>query len=118
MARKRGIDLDNLDDLNRSVNKKAHEEFEKLMAVDKRSDTKVMCIEAYEEILLDKRTKEREILNLKRRQEIEKNRPPQPGWYMNHGKEFSKEVFRNRVSLRPRNSNAEYLAILQDPSIY
>jgi hypothetical protein len=37
------------------------------MAVEKRSDTKAMCIEAYEEILLDKRVKEREILNLKRR---------------------------------------------------
>jgi len=31
---------------------------------------------------------------------------------MGHGKEFAKEVYRNRVDLRPRNKNKEYLETL------
>jgi hypothetical protein len=58
------------------------------------------------------------ILNAKRRQEIEKNRPPQKGWYEGHGQEFAKELYRNRVDLRPRNKNKEYLNTLRDSKIY
>jgi len=31
------------------------------------------------------------ILNAKRMQEIEKNRPLEKGWYMGHGQEFAKD---------------------------
>lgn len=43
------------------------------------------------------------ILNAKRMQEIEKNRPLEKGWYMGYGQEFAKELYRNRVDLRSRN---------------
>ena len=68
--------------------------------------------------MYDKRRNEGEVLNKIRDTEIEKNRSPAKGWYMGHGKEFSKEVYRNRVSLRPNGSNKEYLRTLQDPSVY
>ena len=37
---------------------------------------------------------------------------------MGKDSEFSKELYRNRVDMRPRNKNKEYLATLQDQNIY
>lgn len=88
------------------------------MTDQKRFNTKQLCIEAYEDILLEKRQEEMRILNAKRKQEIEKNRPPEKGWYMGHGQEFAKELYRNRVDLRPRNKNKDYLNTLRDSKIY
>ena len=88
------------------------------MADKKRLDSKTMCIEVYEKILLDRRRIEREILNEERRKEIEKNRPPEPQWYMLYDREFSKELYRNRVALQPNNSNQAYLEALRDNKIY
>ena len=68
--------------------------------------------------MYDKRKLELDILNHKRGEEIDKNRPPLPGWYMGNGKEFSKELFRNRVEMRPRGQNKEYLKTLMDPRLY
>jgi len=84
------------------VSKEALTGYEKFIANKKREDEKLLCIEAYEKLLLDQRMIERELLNKKRRTEHDKNRAPHPGWYMGRDKEFSRELYRNRVELRPR----------------
>ena len=85
---------------------------------NERTDSNNLCVEAYEGILLDRRTLEREQLNKERFKEFEKNRPPADKWYELKSKDFSKELYRNRVALKPNNSNNEYLDILQDPYLY
>lgn len=37
---------------------------------------------------------------------------------MGRNKEFSKELYRNRVELRPRGQNSEYLKTLKDSHLY
>jgi len=37
---------------------------------------------------------------------------------MKTDKEFSKELYRNRVALKPNNSNKVYLNSLRDPYLY
>ncbi len=68
--------------------------------------------------MLGERRKELDQLNKFRHKEIEKNRPPEAGWYMKTDKEFSKELYRNRVALKPNNSNKVYLNNLMDPFLY
>lgn len=68
--------------------------------------------------MYDERRLEMGVLNRKRNEEIEKNRPPNPDWWSNRTNEFHKEVYRNRVDLKPRNTNKTYLEILKDKSIY
>lgn len=81
-------------------------------------DCKKLIISAYEHILTDKRRREKDLLNAVRFEEYEKNRPPEKEWYMLKHKGFSKELYRNRVALKPNNENASYLERLQDPYIY
>ena len=64
------------------------------------------------------RVEEREQLNRRRFKEYETNRPPADKWYELKSKDFSKELYRNRVALKPNNSNKVYLDILQDPYLY
>ena len=45
-------------------------------------------------------------------------RPPADKWYELKTQDFSKELYRNRVALKPNNSNQKYLDILQDPYLY
>lgn len=68
--------------------------------------------------MLDRRKIERDILNEQRFKEREKNRPPEDRWYMRNDGEFSKELYRNRVSLRPHNENQAYLETLKDSNVY
>ena len=81
-------------------------------------DTKKLIIEAYENVLLKHRRLERDILNKQRTKEYEKNRPPQDKWYELKTTEFAKELYRNRVALKPDGANEIYLKKLQDPYIY
>ena len=60
-------------------------------------------------MLTDARVAERSILNKQRFKEYEKNRPPQDKWYELKSAGFQKELYRNRVALKPNNSNAVYL---------
>lgn len=57
-------------------------------------------------------------LNEKRMTEYEKNRPPQDRWYELKSKEFSKELYRNRMELKPNDANQVYLETLKDPYLY
>ncbi len=92
-------------------------EYDKLLK-QPADDSKKLIISAYEKILTEKRVHEREMLNKKRFEEYEKNRPPEKEWYMIKHKGFSKELYRNRVALKPNNENASYLERLQDPHVY
>ena len=64
------------------------------------------------------REDERGQLNKRRFKEFERRRPPADKWYELKSKDFSKELYRNRVALKPNNSNQVYLDILQDPYLY
>ena len=81
-------------------------------------DAKGLIIEAYEGVLYDRRRLEKELLNNKRFREFEKNRSPQDRWYELKTKEFSKELYRNRMALKPNDANRVYLQTLQDPYLY
>lgn len=48
----------------------------------------------------------------------ETRRPPANRWYELKSKDFTIELFRNRVALKPNNSNKVYLDILKDPYLY
>jgi len=62
--------------------------------------------------------KERDILNAERFKEHDKNRKPRAQWYALKTTEFSKELYRNRVALKPNNENDSYLERLLDPNLY
>lgn len=93
--------------------------FEELMNHrDKRENSNQLMIDAYENVLLRKRKKEREILNAVRYEEYERNRPPEQKWYEFKHNGFNKELYRNRVALKPNNENKVYLERLRDENIY
>ena len=81
-------------------------------------DSKALIIEAYEGVLYERRKLEKELLNSKRFKEFEKNRSPQDKWYELKTTEFSKELYRNRMALKPNDANRVYLQTLQDPNLY
>ena len=102
-----------IEDLKSQTNTDAYKEFNKFIK-DKapRPSAKELCITAYEGILTAGRQDERQQLNKQRFKEYEKNRPPANKWYELKSKDFSKELYRNRVALKPNNSNKVYLDIL------
>ena len=83
-----------------------------------RQSSKELCIDAYESILYLERTEEKKQLNKKRFEAYERNRHPADKWYELKSKEFVRELYRNRVALKPNNSNKVYLDTLQDPYLY
>jgi len=101
-----------LEELFDKMKKEGNEEYERFINDKTRYDSKQLIIEAYEEVLRDKRIKENITLNGQRFKEYEKNRPPQSNWYELKSGEFSKELYRNRMALKPNNSNSVYLQIL------
>ena len=82
---------------------------------DRKAD---LLIKAYESVLTYNRKQERNILNKKRDQEIQKNRPPSDYWYEIKTSGFHQECFRNRVSSKPDGQNLAYLKKLKDPHVY
>jgi hypothetical protein len=118
MAVQRGIDIDNLDRYKSQVAKEANNNFEKAIKEKPKGNGRELCIKAYEAILNERRKKELDQLNKVRFKEIEKNRPPEDYWYEKNDTEFSKELYRNRVALKPNNSNRVYLNTLKDPFLY
>jgi len=115
-----GYDLDALDKKKKDqkIKEEASRKFEQAIRQKPEGIGNQLCIEAYEKILTIKRKDELEQLNAFRFKMIEKNRPPEDGWYMKTDKEFSKELYRNRVALKPNNSNNQYLKQLRDPYLY
>ena len=93
-----------IEDLKKETHADAYREYQRFIK-DKldRPDSKKLCIEAYEHILTHERVNERMQLNRKRFEEYETNRPPADKWYELKSKDFTKELFRNRVALKPNN---------------
>lgn len=118
----RGISMDQIEkqlqEERYQIDRKAQQEFEKLIGDKNRQDQKGLIIEAYEGVLLERRRHELGLLNSKRFVEIEKNRPPADKWYTKSDKNFSKELYRNRMALKPNDSNSVYLQNLQDEALY
>ena len=108
-----------IEELKQETKTDAYKEFQNFIK-DKgpRPSSKSMCIEAYESILTAERIEERKQLNNIRFKYFEKNRPPADKWYELKSKDFTRELYRNRVALKPNNSNEVYLKNLQDPYLY
>lgn len=100
------------------INREARNRFEALMNEGKSGKKNRHMLEAFEALLYEQRRIEKEMLNLERDREYEKNRPPQDGWYKLKTTEFSKELYRNRMALKPNNQNRVYLDNLKDPYLY
>ena len=109
---------DHIEDQREKIHRKAQDEFEKLISDKTRLDQKGLIIEAYESVLLQRRKLEMGLLNSKRFKEFEKNRPPQDKWYELKSSEFTKELYRNRMALKPNDENRVYLQTLQDKNLY
>ena len=119
MAAQKGKDYyEEIDRLKEQQRQAAQAHFEKIISNKNYSDSKREIISAYEGILLKQRKIEKEILNRERFKEYEKNRPPADKWFELKTPDFSKELYRNRVSNKPNNQNSVYLKRLQDPYIY
>lgn len=118
----RGVPVDRIEDQleeqRERIHKQAQNEFEKLIGDKNRLDSKGLIIEAYESVLLERRRLEKDLLNSKRFKEFEKNRPPQDKWYELKSSEFTKELYRNRMALKPNDENRVYLQTLQDKNLY
>ena len=100
------------------MKRQAQDEYEKFIHDKNRNDAKSLIVEAYEGVLYEKRKLEKDLLNSKRFKEFEKNRPPQDRWYELKSTEFSKELYRNRMALKPNDANRVYLQTLQDTLLY
>jgi hypothetical protein len=113
IAAQKGIPIDQIEariqEERYHLDRKAQEEFEKIISDKNRLDQKGLIIEAYEGVLHDRRRLELNLLNQKRFVEHEKNRPPADKWYTKSDKNFSKELYRNRMALKPNDSNSVYL---------
>jgi hypothetical protein len=75
-------------------------------------------LETYESIINELRVRERELLNKKRRVIYEEHRPPKDAWYTLKSSQFSTELHRNRVSLRPNDANRKLLTTLSVTDLY
>ncbi|CAI2378759.1 unnamed protein product [Moneuplotes crassus] len=100
------------------INREARNRYEALMKEGKTGKKNLYMLKAFESLLYEQRRIEKEMLNLQRAKEYEKNRPPQEGWYMLKTEEFNKELYRNRMDLKPNNQNRVYLDNLKDPYLY
>ena len=107
-----------MDNLRESTKHEGLLAYEKFINDKKRQNTKDLIISAYEGVLTHNREEEKNVLNKQRFTEYEKNRPPQDNWYEMKSSGFQKELYRNRVALKPNNSNAVYLENLQDKNLY
>lgn len=103
---------------NPELNKQARRKFEEFLYDGKREDKKKLMIQTFEHLLYEMRRIEKDMLNVKRDREYEKNRPPQDRWYELKTQEFNKELYRNRMALKPNNENKVYLNNLKDPYLY
>ena len=111
-------DFDGMEKLKEQTKQEASQKFEKRMSNKFMTNSNKEMIDAYETILYNKRFGEKEILNKVRNKEYERNRPPADKWFELKTPDFSKELYRNRVSNKPNNENSLYLKRLQDPYIY
>lgn len=77
-----------------------------------------LVINTYESILDELRKREKDILNQKRIEEYEKNRPPQGKWFEIKSSEFTQELQRHTNSLKPKEEHRKLLNHLAIPDLY
>ena len=77
-----------------------------------------LVLHTYESILEELRARERAILNQKRMEIYEKNRPPQEKWYELKSNDFTDEIQRHMNSLKLREEHRHYLNHLAIPDLY
>lgn len=114
----RGENPEKLEDLKDAMERPGMREYEKFINDKTRYKPNELIIETYEDILTYNRKKEKDALNETRFIVYEKNRPPQDKWYEMKSSGFQKELYRNRVALKPNNTNAVYLENLLDNKLY
>lgn len=100
------------------LKKMARRKFEDFIEDRTPVDRQKLLMEAFDGMLFEKRRLERSILNTKREKEYEKNRPPQDKWYEMKTPNFSEELYRNRMDLKPNDQNKVYLETLKDNYLY
>lgn len=118
MMFQKGLDVEAIERLKEDTKLEGAKKFDEFINDKTRFASKELIIQAYEAVLMDKRHQEMSILNGQRFKEYEKNRPPQNNWFELKGGEFSKELYRNRMALKPNDSNSVYLQTLQDKNLY
>lgn len=72
----------------------------------------------YESILRELRQRETDLLNSRRAEAYDVHRPPQEKWYELKSSEFTPEMHRHRMSLKPNDENRKYLNNLVNPDLY
>lgn len=77
-----------------------------------------LVLHTYESILEELRSRERAILNEKRAETYEKNRPPQAKWYELKSNDFTDEIHRHNSSLKPREEHQKLLTNLAVTDLY
>ena len=77
-----------------------------------------LVLHTYESILEELRARERTILNQKRMDAYEKNRPPQEKWYELKSNEFTEELQRHMNNMRPKEEHRKLLNNLAIPDLY
>ena len=77
-----------------------------------------LVLHTYESILDELRTREKNILNQKRTEAYEVNRPPQGKWFELKSSEFTKEMQRHLSSLKPKEEQRKLLNNLAIPDLY
>ena len=82
------------------------------------SEKEGLVLHTYESILEELRAREKEILNQKRNEAYEVNRPPQGKWFELKSSEFTKEIQRHLSSLKPKQEQRKLLNSLAIPDLY
>lgn len=77
-----------------------------------------LVMHTYESILDELRNREKAILNEKRAEEYERNRPPQGNWFELKSSEFTQEIHRHMSSLKPKEEHRKLLNHLAIPDLY
>lgn len=76
LAIQKGVNPDAMEEMHDDLRLEGHSAFEKFINDKSRFANKELIIEAYEGVLHEKRSREKEVLNGQRFKEYEKNRPP------------------------------------------
>ena len=99
-----------------SINKKTN--FSQLFEKNDNVHQTNLVINTYETLLDQLRAKEKDIILKKRKDELEKIRPPQEKWWEQKTHLFQEELKRNRMVLNANQDYFDKLLELQDDNLY
>ena len=116
-SRKRAVYVSQFEDENRFTGHLAKVITPVTQGLDLR-EKEGLVLHTYESILEELRARERAILNQKRMDAYEKNRPPQEKWYELKSNEFTEELQRHMNNMRPKEEHRQLLNNLAIPDLY